>query len=106
MRRASSRITKLRGLGELAGRVELRVECSPEVLRELNQTWRDFVVAQKLVALHRGTRRGSDSVKWRALFRIPPLVTIDLTPLEEKLVAMQGVTSVDVRHVGLDDEGW
>jgi hypothetical protein len=52
--------------------------------------------------LRRSVARGLEHVTLRVVLRAP--ATVDLTLPEERLVALQGVRRVDVRHLGLDDD--
>jgi uncharacterized membrane protein YhiD involved in acid resistance len=80
------------------GRIELRVECDHDALHMVNSTLAEFVV---LEPLRRSVQR-NEHVNLRVVMRAP--AGVDLTLPEERLVALEGVRRVDVRHLGLDDD--
>lgn len=98
MRIVEERITKVRHHA-LPGRFELRVECEPEALHAVNETWDRYV---ELEPVRQSVQRGVDAVVLRVIFRAPGAV--DLTSLQEMVIALSGVRRVDVRHLGVEDE--
>jgi putative Mg2+ transporter-C (MgtC) family protein len=83
----------------LPGRFELRVECEAESLSDVNATWRAFKIVEPM---RTSVQRGPESLVLRVIMRAAS--GSDLTPLEEKLVAVPGVKRVDLRHLGVDEE--
>lgn len=81
------------------GRLELRVECDGEALSTVNDTWERYA---ELQPLRRSVQRGAEYLVLRVILRAPP--GVDLSALEEMLVAVEGVRRVDLRHLGLDEE--
>jgi putative Mg2+ transporter-C (MgtC) family protein len=81
-----------------AGRFELRVDCDGEALHAVNQLWRS---APELRAIRRSISRGAEVTTMRVVLRASE--TVDLSTLEEQLVALEGVRRVDIRHLGLED---
>lgn len=79
------------------GRFELRVESDEGALHEISEAWQPYGPA-----LRRSVQRSLERVIVRVVMRAPE--TVDLTSLEERLVAIEGVRRVDVRHLGLEDE--
>ena len=82
---------------ELPGRFELRVECDGEVLHAVNAAWEPFGPP-----LQRTVTRGLGKIVVRVALRANEEANI--SALEEKLVAIDGVRRVDVRHLGVEDE--
>jgi putative Mg2+ transporter-C (MgtC) family protein len=80
-------------------RLEVRVECDTEALQAVNDV---IAGLQVMEPLRRSVVRGLEHVTVRVVLRAP--ATVDLTLPEERLVALQGVRRVDVRHLGLDDD--
>ena len=82
---------------EAPGRFELRVESDEGSLHEITEAWQPYGPA-----LRRSVQRSLERVIVRVVMRASE--TVDLSALEEKLVAIEGVRRVDVRHLGLEDE--
>jgi uncharacterized membrane protein YhiD involved in acid resistance len=82
---------------EAPGRFELRVESDEEALHDIGEAWAAYGPP-----LRRSVQRSLERVIVRVVLRAeqPP----DLSALEEKLVAIEGVRRVDVRHLGIEDE--
>ena len=92
--------TILRSRRERApGRIELRVECDGEALHDVNETWTRYA---ELQPLRRSVQRGAEHLVLRVILRAPS--GVDLSALQEMLVALQGVRRVDLRHLGMDEE--
>jgi len=98
MRLVEEKITSVRRHA-LPGRFELRVECDAEALHDVNATWERYL---ELEPLRQAVQRGPDSLILRVIFRAP--AAVDLTSLQEMVVAVAGVRRVDVRHLGVEDE--
>ena len=81
------------------GRFELRVDCDGEALPLVNREWKRI---PELKALRRSTQRGPELSTVRVVLRAAE--AIDLSALEERLVALEGVRRVDIRHLGVDEE--
>ena len=79
------------------GRFELRVESDGNSLHEISQAWAPYGPA-----LRRSVQRSLERVIVRVVMRATD--SVDLSSLEEKLIAIEGVRRVDVRHLGLEDE--
>jgi uncharacterized membrane protein YhiD involved in acid resistance len=84
------------------GRIELRVECDGEAVHTVNDLWHRFADEKQLAVLRRSIARGVESVTLRTVLRAAQ--PVDITPLEEGLVALDGVRRVDVRHLGVEDD--
>lgn len=80
------------------GRFELRVDCDGEAL----QAVKDLVLLTKLTTVRRSVQLGPEQVTFRALLRASE--EADVADLEEKLVALEGVRRVDVRHISVEDD--
>lgn len=98
MRRFESRILHTRR-AKAPGRFEMRVECEGESLPSVNETWQRF---PNLEALRRSVTRGAETLVLRVVMRAP--AGIDLSPLEERLVSVDGVKKVELRHLGVDED--
>ncbi|HEX7808457.1 MAG TPA: MgtC/SapB family protein [Thermoanaerobaculia bacterium] len=83
----------------LPGRFEMRVECDAESLNVVNTTWRAFNIAEPI---RTSVHRGPESLVLRVIMRAAS--GSDLTPLQERLVAVHGVKRVELRHLGVDEE--
>jgi uncharacterized membrane protein YhiD involved in acid resistance len=84
----------------LPGRFELRVECDGEALHQVNDTWRRYL---ELVPLRQSVQRGAEALVLRVILRAP--AAVDICSLEELIIAIEGVRRVDVRHLGVEEEG-
>ena len=82
---------------EAPGRFELRVESDEAALHEISEAWQPYGPA-----LRRSVQRSLERVIVRVVMRASE--SLDLSALEEKLVAIEGVRRVDVRHLGVEDE--
>jgi uncharacterized membrane protein YhiD involved in acid resistance len=83
---------------EMPGRFELRVECDGEALPAVNAAWEPFGPP-----VSRTVKRGLAMVVVSVVLRAKE--EADLSALEEKVFAVEGVRRVDVRHLGVEDEG-
>jgi putative Mg2+ transporter-C (MgtC) family protein len=81
------------------GRFELRVDCDAEAVPMVNREWKSVT---ELKALRRSISRGPELSTLRVVVRADK--AIDLSGLEERLVAMEGVRRVDIRHLGVDED--
>lgn len=79
------------------GRFELRVESDESALHEISEAWAPYGPP-----LRRSVQRSLERVIVRVVMRATE--SVDLSALEEKLVAIEGVRRVDVRHLGVEDE--
>ena len=102
MRRAGVVMTRLNNRSAPA-RFEVRVDCEAESLRALNDAWIAHAEAAKFAPLRRSVHRGAELVTWKAVFRTQAGPT-DLSRFEEALVALEGVRSVQLRHLGVEEE--
>lgn len=82
-----------------AGRFELRVDCDAEAVPQVNQVWRQWT---ELEPIRRSISRGAEVSTLRILLRASQAV--DLSLMEERLVALEGVRRVDIRHLGFGDD--
>jgi len=80
------------------GRFELRVDCDSDALHAVNES----VARENLPALRTSVQRGAALVTLRTVFRATE--AIDVTGLEERLVTLNGVRRVDVRHLGMEED--
>lgn len=81
------------------GRFELRVDCDAEALHAVNAAWRELPDA---TPLRRSISRGPEQSTLRVMLRAAQ--AIDLSGLQERLAALEGVRRVDIRHLGVDDD--
>jgi len=79
------------------GRFELRVESDEGALPDISEAWEPYGPA-----LRRSVQRSLERVIVRVVMRTE--ASVDLSTLEERLIAIDGVRRVDVRHLGLEDE--
>jgi uncharacterized membrane protein YhiD involved in acid resistance len=84
-------------LKDAPGRFELRVESDAGALAEITKAWEATGPA-----LRRSVQRGFDRVIVRVVMRAEN--SMDLSALEERLISIEGVRRVDVRHLGVDDD--
>ncbi|HEV7923347.1 MAG TPA: MgtC/SapB family protein [Thermoanaerobaculia bacterium] len=82
---------------------EVRVTCEVGAVGGVNEAWRRFAERAGIAPLRRTTSRQANEVLWFAAFSAPPSPALDLHPLQEELVAMEGVRGVDVRLTGLEE---
>jgi uncharacterized membrane protein YhiD involved in acid resistance len=87
---------------DLPGRFELRVDCDTDALPAVNEQWMRYAGEAQLQTLRRSVLRGAEQITVRAVLRAQG--PFDASPLEEKLVALQGVRRVDVRHLGVEED--
>lgn len=103
MRRVDSAIAHARR-SRMPSRVELAVHCDEAALSGVNSAWSDYAAAQQFKVFRRNVVRGPDHLAWRVHFSTPERQPIDLTELEERLVREPGVTRVEARHAGFEEE--
>jgi uncharacterized membrane protein YhiD involved in acid resistance len=84
--------------------VEVRVECSEEALPAVLAAWRSYTEERNVFALRHSTVRRSGAVVWRAVFVGVADRGLDLTTMEERLVSVGGVVSIDARQTTPGDE--
>ena len=82
---------------EAPGRFELRVESDEGALPDIREAWHPYGPA-----LRHSVQRSLERVIVRVVMRAE--ASVDLSTLEEKLIAIEGVRRVDVRHLGVEDE--
>jgi uncharacterized membrane protein YhiD involved in acid resistance len=82
---------------EAPGRFELRVESDEGALPDINEAWQPYGPA-----LRRSVQRSLERVIVRVVLRATD--SPDLSRLEERLIATEGVRRVDVRHLGVEDD--
>ena len=80
------------------GRFELRVDCESEALQAVHET---LAGATELTTLKKSVLVGELLVV-RAVLRAP--ATVDLSGMEEQLVAIPGVKRVETRHLSVEDD--
>jgi putative Mg2+ transporter-C (MgtC) family protein len=85
--------------GTWPGRFELRVDCEGEALPSVNAT---LARHSELIALRRSVMRGAEQLAFRAVLRAP--VGLDLSRVEEEMVALDGVRRVEIRHLGVEGD--
>jgi putative Mg2+ transporter-C (MgtC) family protein len=83
----------------LASRFEVRVECDAEALHTVNEMWKGLA---GVTTVRRGIHHGPEFLVLRLTLRAPQ--TLDLTPIEERLINQPGIHGVDVRHLGLEED--
>lgn len=81
------------------GRFELRVDCDAEAVLAVNAVWRGV---PELKPIRRSISRGPEITTLRVVLRASQAV--DLSAIEERLIALEGVRRVDIRHLGLDED--
>lgn len=99
IRRAESFMLKAARRDNGMGRFELRVDCDGEAVPSVNEAWQQN---KDLRALRRSIQRGPEMTTLRVLLRAG--TPVDISALEEKLVALEGVKRVDIRHFGVDED--
>ena len=83
---------------------EVRIECLRTVLREVNETCKRYAGTARLTQVRRVVRGSDETVSVRTQFRTSDSAAIDVSVLEEELVGLEGVRSVELRHIGSDEE--
>lgn len=81
----------------MAGRFELRVDCDSESLPAVNAVWEPYGPP-----VTRTVRRATGRLVVTVVLTARD--TTNVSALEERMVAVEGVTRVDVRHLGVEDE--
>ena len=99
IRRAESLMLKAARRDNGMGRFELRVDCDGEAVPAVNEAWQQN---KDLRALRRSIQRGPETTTLRVLLRAG--TPVDISALEERLVAIEGVKRVDIRHFGVDED--
>ncbi|HUP63542.1 MAG TPA: MgtC/SapB family protein [Thermoanaerobaculia bacterium] len=84
------------------GRFELRVDCDEDTLHAANEEWMKFASDPRVTLLRRSVFRGVHAVTLRAVLRANE--PVDVSELEERLIALHGVRRVDVRHLGMEED--
>jgi uncharacterized membrane protein YhiD involved in acid resistance len=83
---------------DVPARFELRVECVSDTLHEVIES----VAHAGLPTLRTSVQRGAEHITLRTIFRGSG--PIDVTKLQEQLVALGGVRRVDVRYLGVEED--
>jgi uncharacterized membrane protein YhiD involved in acid resistance len=83
----------------LASRFEVRVECDADVLHRVNEIWKEL---SGVTTVRRAIQHGAESMILRLTLRAPQ--TLDLTPIEERIITQPGVHRIEVRHLGLEED--
>ena len=83
---------------DVPSRFELRVECANDALHPVIES----VATAGLPTLRTSVQRGTDHVTLRTIFRGSGAVNV--TELQETLVALHGVRRVDVRYLGVEED--
>lgn len=99
VRRMESVMLRMARRDNGAGRFELRVDCDGEAVPQVNAMWRQWT---DLKPMRRSIVRGAEVTTIRVVLRASQ--SVDVSLLEERLVALEGVRRVDIRHLGLGDE--
>jgi putative Mg2+ transporter-C (MgtC) family protein len=97
-------VARVEASGPHMREIEIRVECSEASLEAVNAAWRSFAAERQIFALRHSTRRQAGAVIWRAIFVTVPERGLDLTTIEESLVSIHGVVSIDARQTMPGDE--
>lgn len=84
--------------------IEVRIECDEASLEAVNQAWREFTAARQVFALRHSTVRRDGTIVWRAVFTAVAASGLDLTTIEESLVSVKGITSIDAHQTAPADE--
>jgi uncharacterized membrane protein YhiD involved in acid resistance len=82
---------------DMPGRFELRVTCDGEALPAVSAAWEPFGPA-----VSRTVQRGLGGLVVTVVLSAKQGTNV--SALEEKLIAVEGVRRVDVRHLGLEEE--
>jgi uncharacterized membrane protein YhiD involved in acid resistance len=82
---------------EMPGRFEMRVECDGEALPQVNAVWAPWGPP-----IQRTVSRGLAHLTLRVVLRAQD--DADISTLQEQLVAIDGVSRVDIRHLGVEEE--
>jgi putative Mg2+ transporter-C (MgtC) family protein len=99
IRRGETLMLRLARRDNGAGRFELRVDCDAEAIPAVNTAWR---ANTDLRALRRSIQRGPEQTTLRVVLRASE--PVDISAIEEKLIALEGVRRVDIRHLGTDED--
>lgn len=84
--------------------VEVRIECSESALHSVLEAWRLYTEERQVFALRHSTTRKGNVMIWRAYFTAVADRSLDLTTIEEKLVSVPGVESIDARQTMPGDD--
>lgn len=80
--------------------LELRIGCDPDALTAVNRAWSEFSAGAGPQPIRRSVTRRGTRFFWTAVYASK----VDLRPLEEKLLAIEGVQRVDVRQMAMDED--
>jgi putative Mg2+ transporter-C (MgtC) family protein len=83
--------------------VELRIECDEQSLAAVNGAWLAFVSSAEIVSLRRTTSRTPHGLLWRAVFVTVPARRLDLTTIEESVVRLPGIHTIEARQTSQTD---
>src|SRR5437868_13304027 len=84
--------------------IEVKIECDEESLESVNRAWRQFAATRDIFALRHSTTRRAGAVIWRAVFVAVAERGLDLTTIEEALVSVEGIVTIDARQTAPGDE--
>jgi uncharacterized membrane protein YhiD involved in acid resistance len=84
--------------------IEIRVECREDSVEALNHAWREFAATRQIFAMRHSTLRRGTAVIWRTAFVAVAGRGLDLTTIEEGLVKVDGIVSIDARQTMPGDE--
>lgn len=99
LRSAETLMLRIARRGNGMGRFELRVDCDAEAVHAVNAAWREL---PDVKPLRRSISRGPEQSTLRVMLRAAE--AIDLSGLQERLAALEGVRRVDIRHLGVDED--
>jgi uncharacterized membrane protein YhiD involved in acid resistance len=84
--------------------IEVRIECDEASLDAVNRAWREFTATRQMFVSRHSTVRRDGSVVWRAVFTVIGARGLDLTTIEEGLVSIQGISSIDAHQTAPADD--
>ena len=97
-------VARVAARGPRMREIEVRIECSEASLEAVNRAWRNFAATREIFALRHSTRRHDGAVTWRAIFVAVAEHGLDLTTIEESLVSVPGIVSIDAHQTTPGDE--
>jgi uncharacterized membrane protein YhiD involved in acid resistance len=84
-------------------RMELSATCDDFALRSIDQAWSAWASEAKVRPLRKTMTRIADHVAWRALFATSEKGELDLSILQERILALDGVRQVEARRLSAID---
>ena len=82
-----------------AVRMELSATCEDSALRNLDEAWAAWASGAKVHPVRKTLVRTGDHVAWRAVFATSERNELDLSTLQERLLALDGVRQVEARRL-------